>query len=384
MTKQLAGPERGMVKAIRTRTFSTEAHDLVALVPGFMGFDHLGGLSYFADSVLAALRGAREYEAQRTVPVIGLSTLPAASLIERQNFLFAQLQALLKRYQPKRIHLIGHSTGGVDAYFATCKQRLTGSPWRDREREVRARLSSMTTLSSPLLGTTIADSATAGFIARPLSRIAPVRELVAASVGIGLLVAQNRGTPARIAELLEGIPSAVGLLHQLLRHRELIDDLSPHPMLGRCHDNPPDLDISRNYFATYVQPSLAYPSSSLFQQMYDATAAQAADAPKDHLDDNLRLLTAAAVIGNDKHGPLALDGSSNDGLCNTLRQLPPNAKQTEVGALIIGDHLDVMGYYDRIDPLTGREHRTSIFRSGAGFRDDQFFELFGSVAGRLS
>jgi hypothetical protein len=44
----------------------------------------------------------------------------------------------------------------------------------------------------------------------------------------------------------------------------------------------------------------------------------------------------------------------------------------------------LLGYFDRVDPRTGQESQISIFRSGATFRDDQFFELFDAVAQRLT
>ena len=384
MTKQLSTPERGMAKPFRTRSVSHETHEIIALIPGFMGFDHIGGLSYFAESALAALRGAREAEVQRRVPVVGLSTLPASSLAARQLFLFEQLAQQIELYQPKRIHLLGHSTGGVDAYFATCAHRLDATEWTAQQRAVRAKIASVTTISSPFLGTTLVEGMVAKFLVRPLGQVAPVRELAAASLGVGLLIANNRSTPRRVAEVLESIPSAVGLLHQLLRHRELIDDLNPHKMLERYEGNLSDLDVQRSYYATFVQHSTGYPASRLFRQLYDATAETATGSPEDYLDANKRLLSGAQVIAAHARSPLTLDGSSNDGICNTLRQLPPGARQSEVAALVLGDHLDVMGYFDRVDPLTGRERQTSIFRSGAGFRDNQFFELFGSVAARLN
>ncbi len=383
MNTHLSTPKREPAKAAPVHAPSSELQEIVALIPGFMGFDHLGGLSYFTDGVLAAVRAAREATVEGCVPVIGLTTLPASSLVRRQECLFEQLQQQIQRHRPKRIHLIGHSTGGVDAYFATCKRRLDGSPWTKAEHEVRSKLGSITTLSSPLLGTTLVGSSVAQFIARPLGQVAPARQLAAAGLGVGLLLAENPGTPARLAELLEGLPSAFELVRQLLRHRELIDDLSPQRMLARCQDNQPDLDIQRTYFATCVQLATTDACFLLFRQMYEATAEQAVGAPPEHLAHNLRLLAAAPVISSHGHPPIALDGASSDGMCNTLRQLPPDACPAEVGALILGDHLDVMGYFDRIDPATGRERHTSIFRSGAGFREDQFFELFGTIATRL-
>ena len=50
----------------------------------------------------------------------------------------------------------------------------------------------------------------------------------------------------------------------------------------------------------------------------------------------------------------------------------------------MADHLDVLGYYDDVDALvSGRPLNESVFRSGVGFCDDQFFQLYGRVAGRI-
>ena len=59
--------------------------EAVVLIPGFLGFEQLGGFYYFADRVGAALRGAlaalRDGE---ETPVIPVTTLPAEPLAARQ------------------------------------------------------------------------------------------------------------------------------------------------------------------------------------------------------------------------------------------------------------------------------------------------------------
>ncbi len=45
----------------------------------------------------------------------------------------------------------------------------------------------------------------------------------------------------------------------------------------------------------------------------------------------------------------------------------------------MGDHADVLGNYDRIDLATGQRMNMGIFRSGAGFGDDQFVELYRRI-----
>ncbi|HEX4446716.1 MAG TPA: hypothetical protein VH044_08270, partial [Polyangiaceae bacterium] len=74
------------------------------------------------------------------------------------------------------------------------------------------------------------------------------------------------------------------------------------------------------------------------------------------------------------------DPSTNDGVVNAMTQIlrGPGAR---MGGLVLADHGDVIGHYDRMDPLTnGAPINDGVFRSGAGFGDDQFFELYGRVA----
>src|SRR5262249_61186991 len=79
--------------------------------------------------------------------------------------------------------------------------------------------------------------------------------------------------------------------------------------------------------------------------------------------------------------PFRIDSGTNDAIVNTARQLLPSA---ELAGVVGGDHADVLGDYDRIDIATGQPMNTGIFRSGAGFGDDQFFELYRRVASALS
>ena len=67
-------------------------------------------------------------------------------------------------------------------------------------------------------------------------------------------------------------------------------------------------------------------------------------------------------------------------LASTTRSPPPPGLATETridptGRPCDGDHADVLGDYDRIDIATSLPMNTGIFRSGAGFGNDQFFEL---------
>jgi hypothetical protein len=50
--------------------------DVIVLVPGFLGFARLGGFYYFADRLMAVIRGLLEEGLERPVPVVPCTTLP--------------------------------------------------------------------------------------------------------------------------------------------------------------------------------------------------------------------------------------------------------------------------------------------------------------------
>src|SRR6266542_2560006 len=143
--------------------------DVVALLPGFLGFTHFGGFYYFADRVAATLRGALEMETGQSIPVIPFSTLPAGGLLARQEFLataFTYLDAALGGAE--RYHLVGHSAGGVDAYLLI-QDRPFGAP--SDPREVRRRIRSVTTIGAPHYGTGLANTDFAQFMSNPLGHM---------------------------------------------------------------------------------------------------------------------------------------------------------------------------------------------------------------------
>jgi hypothetical protein len=107
--------------------------------------------------------------------------------------------------------------------------------------------------------------------------------------------------------------------------------------------------------------------------------------------------SSALIIRNPSAHVAAFDAGSSDGVVNTARQIllpgapdrraaPPGAPEPIFGGCIVADHADVIGHYDRRDPLSfGPDGKTrpindGFFRSGAGFGDDQFFKLYERVA----
>src|SRR5437867_12522855 len=73
----------------------------------------------------------------------------------------------------------------------------------------------------------------------------------------------------------------------------------------------------------------------------------------------------------------AISPTLNDGVVNTVRQIVNPGRREEVGGLVVADHGDVLGHYDRQDALIGGEpYNAGLFHSGAAFGDDEFFGLY--------
>lgn len=126
-------------------------HDLY-LIPGFFGFADIGGITYF--------HHVREHLEHRfaehgvDVRIHPVKTLPTASLRRRAGRLLETVADTASDDGP--IHLIGHSTGGLDARLFTTpgadlivEKPLELEPWAGR-------VQSVVTISSPHYGTPMA------------------------------------------------------------------------------------------------------------------------------------------------------------------------------------------------------------------------------------
>jgi len=125
----------------------------VYLIPGFMEFHSLGSLSYFRRvpellTQLLAERGLTD-TVVRECP-----TFPAASIGRRAERELAYI-ADCGGQTADSIHIIGHSTGGLDArLLATPGVRLLPGTV---EREIGARIRSVITMCTPHFGAPLAD-----------------------------------------------------------------------------------------------------------------------------------------------------------------------------------------------------------------------------------
>jgi len=337
----------------------------VYLSPGMFGFGRLGSFDYFAhvERELTSRFAAAGHELVTHV----IDALPTASIRRRATRL-AEVVAQTGGSDP--IHLLGHSTGGLDA-------RLAASPaTRSIPQASLAwlpRLRSITAMNTPHYGTPLASFFTTVSGQRVLAALSVLtvaglslgaQPLAAASVLLGFLRGADRQFPFKVQLLDRSIASVVGLLDDARspEARTFIaameDDqgsmlqLSPEAMdlmVAGFEDRPGVAYQSTVSMAPAPRPgrwlaTLGHPwrtvSLSLFFALHHLTAEHDARYP-------CAEMRGASPWAGDAHEAVlarALSGSppleANDGVVPLRSQL--------WGTLVwagLGDHLDVLGHF---------------------------------------
>lgn len=135
----------------RPRSPRKAIHD-VYLLPGFFGFANLGKLTYFGHVRPFLLRGARARGVEARVHVV--RTNPTASLTVRAARVAETVARTAKRGTGP-VHLIGHSSGGMDARFFAAP--AVDIPTRVGCEPLRARIATCVSVASPHYGTPVAS-----------------------------------------------------------------------------------------------------------------------------------------------------------------------------------------------------------------------------------
>ncbi|HKP58230.1 MAG TPA: hypothetical protein VJV78_15995 [Polyangiales bacterium] len=380
------------------------AEHAVFLVPGLLGFENFSTFSYFADRVVAALRAGLEQSWLGPVPVLPVPIPPTASLRERQRRLVKtladRLHSVEHGHTPLSVHLVGHSTGGVDANLLTHDRPLGGGTWADidpRAPELRQRIRSVISLASPHQGACIARDPLAHLLSardpRGLPALADVFSKFLASV-IGDFEMQTVAS-----SLLREGEKTLHFTQQLFARWELLDDLQPTRDPRQLQQKS---DVLRRSFVTIAgRPILGHTETPLedafFREMsrraagWETGAAETGQLVQASVarlqraldeDEGVLVLKGAGI-----ELPPQLDAGHNDGVVNAARQLIDPSNADELAGIVVADHFDVVGYYDRYMFQTDEEGNdeatqvlSGLLHSGSGFRDDQFFELYRRIA----
>jgi triacylglycerol lipase len=369
----------------------------VLLVPGFFGFGRLGDIDYFAGvrPLLEAALLERGFQARVTEVV----TPPTASIRRRAAHVLEALVAVAK--SAGDIHVIGHSTGGLDARLAIAE---TASLPTEARLDDYARLRSVVSISCPHYGTNVAT-----YFTRPVGRalfrivaryLAFMLERGKLPLAIGLRLGyfalrlsdpkrRRRSTFDQLYERLlndltdERRTEVVQFLRQIAAEQALLFQITPAgcDLLNACTLDPPLaygsviscavpprfgvlLRFAFNLYAQLMYP-LYWLLFRLSREKDDALRQQLSAPQLEALDAGLGRPAAAR---------------DSDGVVPVLSQV-----WGRVLHVARGDHLDVVGQYGARGSETAGEGEDNSWGgdwipSASGFDSAAFAALWGDVA----
>jgi hypothetical protein len=354
----------------------------LVLVPGFFGFSRLGELVYFGH-VEHALRTRMERRGWHG-RIVTVGQHPTASLLRRSARLGEVLDRLLAS-EDGDVHLIGHSTGGLDARLL-----LTDPARTDRLERVRT----LVALSSPHYGSPLAAHWTGSsgklfikllslvtlasmerqgieghFLQTTLRFFGEAEHLVAPG---GLLDGVFRQLLDRLTPASRAAMEA--FFEDVEQDRALIDQLVPGAtqIFAALVRDPPSVRLGS--VASWTPPRARHQvswdalvpwhaaSRWLFEELRAKTSGPGAPPGVLTPADEAQLTRALGVL------PAPGD---NDGFVPTLSQV----KGTLIHATV-ADHVDTIGHYH--DPQATPPH-FDWFDSGSGFGRAQFEALWDDV-----
>jgi hypothetical protein len=334
------------------------------LVPGFFGFVNFGRLVYFGH-VREFLEDAFARERLR-VEIHGVRPGPTSSLSVRAAELLRTIDELAPAAAP--LHLIGHSTGGLDARLFASPNVTLPAGELDIEAAAR-RVRSITSVASPHLGTPLA-AFFSSLLGQQLLRLLSLATITVLRRGRLPVAMFTRATRVLARVAVERSSAPVALLDHL--ERELVGTLEPDQqdlITGFVRNIHGDQDL---------MPQLTPAAMGLFQAAtadrpgvrYGCVTARAAPP---RLGARLRLgLHPWPQATYALYAWLHRRVGEGDGIV-------PLASQSH-GYLVQhvrADHLDVLGHFEA--PETNPPH-VDWLNSGSGFDRPQFETLWTNVA----
>lgn len=370
--------------------------DGVLLVPGFFGFDTFGAhrqvpIRYFG-RVVAALENERPDLQGR---IHGADPPPMGPLAARVDALYATLMDALaqgigpKRLPVDRLHLIGHSIGGVCARLLTNRHHWMGDVRSGSYRDLMRYIGTVVTVAAPLHGTPLATRLTSDFpLSIPglslLSIVAKASETMPPRPITGdLLLAEMLRRPdapgQATLDLLLGLdPETAGeiarFLDRTVADHAVLRDLAPETMrrvnARLANGDHPDL---RHVVTVAPPPPDLHATAGITDELFRLLYATLYQATADPAFEPAAFPLGAWMDGSDRTlaaaGPVVNDG------------VVPSCSQTltgTAGAIVEADHLDVVGHY-----RSRRFRGTTVLRSGAAFDDVDFQQLWSTIGGML-
>ncbi|MCC6524291.1 MAG: hypothetical protein IT373_16650 [Polyangiaceae bacterium] len=361
------------------------------LSPGMFGFAELAAYAYF-EHLATALR--RRYARRgRTLEVRVCEVHPTSS-VRRRAATLAEMIAHTSGSSTDPIHILGHSTGGLDG-------RLVASPSvhldqrSNRQLGWRARLRSVTTLSTPHYGTPLA---TFFATAKGQRLLYAISALTVAGLKLGSPpLAAASALVAALGRTSESIGVELALVDRMTEGVvRLLDEASGRTLrswLRQVRDDqggivqlmPEAMDL----FEAGVEdrPGVRYQCVAAYAPIQGPIDwMRAARSPWRALSGVIFNALARITGRLDARYPCApQDGRADGILARALGAVPPADASDGVvplrsqlwGELVwvgLGDHLDVVGHFP------GPDGHTDWLASGAGFDGARFDALMDRVA----
>ena len=365
----------------------------VILIPGFFGFARLGDLRYFlgVEDMLAEQLAARGIDAR----VQEVMTLPTASIRHRAARVLEVIeQACADDDGP--VHLVGHSTGGLDARLAVAP--TASLPTAFDSAGAYERVTSLVTISAPHAGTPLATYYGSA-MGKPLLQVLAVATVyilrygrlpLGAALKLGGLFAKaddflgfdNTVVDQLYNELLadfnEGRREAVmQFLADVQADQSLVFQLTPAAL---DLFNATSADPSGIRYASVVTRAerprigraLGHGADPYAQSMYLVYSGLWWLASRSRIEDMPELGLAQHQSLKRAYGDLP-DRYDSDGVVPTLSQV-----WGPVIHAARGDHLDVVGHYGQTRQVEGIY--ADWLPTASGYDDDAFERLWSAVA----
>ena len=352
--------------------------DAVLFVPGFFGFGSFGHPDRPLIEYFARVEGALLRAHLRPLRFFVHQPPPAGSLTERARTLYLKVADVL-RSGIGRLHLVGHSTGGLDARLVA----HPGYPALPERGEMISRIASVITLSAPFHGTPLARRAgRTVWVAAPTlwfgSILASRRRLrlagqVAALFNLAKRVTRQEPTPtdeviAQLADVDDETAKQIRrFLADVARDHELVRDLTPEsmselngPLLGG------DVVSIISFVSVAPKPGFSpwtFAFAPLQRLLYDVTYRLTAGRPP----EGARAPEGSWIGGH----RAALTPTANDGIVPAWSQTLDGRAE----GMVLGDHLDVIGHYEAAG--------ATFLKSGSRFDDNRFRALWERVGRTL-
>lgn len=374
----------------------------IHLVPGFMGFDHIAQLQYF-DGVATFLENHLRRKGLAT-RIRVTRTIPAGGLAARAAELAKDL-ADAHVLESTSVHLIGHSTGGLDVRGLLSPggaldpdssgiDAIVRPALHPHHRDAIAKVRTATSLATPHYGTPAAEVLLELGLDRILAvlaclaRTTPTRAAMVAFLRVA-------GVVTTVGDDLDLEPSLLAWMSRVVLRRDpddLLDYLESFGTdLGALHDLRPPIvrafamgwrkrpEVDYVSYCTGTNPPagpirtddpLIATSTRIFRRLWPAVADGAPPegyAPADACEA-LRARHREDLDAGLDVGALTIDERSNDGVVPTLSQV-----FGRVGGVFASDHVDCIGLFRRWD-------NPGFIDSGASFGSARFALLWSRIA----